>query len=83
MQKQCNNYDCIQGSRSKYARESGEKISIIKMYYFLFVTFLSKLSGFHARKKPNILEIRYIAVQYSKDVFIYLSRAGVSVKNVY
>lgn len=39
------------------------------MYYFLFVTFLSKLSRFHARK-PNILEIRYIAVQYSADVFI-------------
>lgn len=60
-----------------------KKICIIKMYYFLFVTFFSKLSGFHARKKPNILEIRYIAVQYSKDVFIYLSRAGVSVKKVY
>lgn len=29
-------------------------------------------------EKPNILEIRYIAVQYSKDVFIYLSGAGVS-----
>lgn len=28
-------------------------------------------------EKPNILEIRYIAVQYSKDVFIYPSRAGV------
>lgn len=27
--------------------------------------------------KPNILEIRYIAVQYSKDVFIYLPRARV------
>lgn len=32
-------------------------------------------------EKPNILEIRYIAVQYSKDVFIYLSRAS-AVKNV-
>lgn len=28
-------------------------------------------------EKPNILEIRYIAVQYSKDIFIYLSRAMV------
>lgn len=28
-------------------------------------------------EKPNILEIRYIAVQYSKDVFIYLNRARV------
>lgn len=26
-------------------------------------------------EKPNILEIRYIAVQCSEDVFIYLSRA--------
>lgn len=33
----------------------------MKMYYFLFVAFLSKT---HARK-PKILEIRYIAVQYS------------------
>lgn len=51
----------------------------MKMYYFLFVTFLS---GFHARK-PNILEIRYIAVQYSADVFIFLSLAGVQVKPVF
>lgn len=29
-------------------------------------------------EKPNILEIRYIAVQYSKDVFIYLDRGRVS-----
>lgn len=29
-------------------------------------------------EKPNILEIRYIAVQYSKDVFIYLYRGRVS-----
>lgn len=28
--------------------------------------------------KPNILEIRYIAVQYSEDVFIYLYRCRAS-----
>lgn len=33
-------------------------------------------------EKPNILEIRYITVQYSKDVFIYLSRARVPAGNI-
>lgn len=32
-----------------------KKISIMKMCYFLFVTFLSKLSGFHARKNLTYL----------------------------
>lgn len=48
----------------------------MKLYYFLFVKFLSHLGGFHARK-PNILEIRYIAVRYSADVFIFHSRRRV------
>ncbi len=45
-----------------------EKINIM-MFFFLFVTFLSD-SVVSPPEKPNILEIRYIAVQLS---CIYLS----------
>ena len=58
-----------------YTCESGKQIYITKMYYFLFVEVNSVVS---TPQKPNILEIRYIAVQYSEDVFIYSCRVRVS-----
>lgn len=81
MQKQCNNYDCIQGSPSKYTCESEKKKIQYHgdvFFFFLFCLLHFKVNSVVSMpEKPNILEIRYIAVQYSKDVFIYLSRAGV------
>lgn len=50
-------------------------VKVKKIYIiFLFVTFFCVNSAVSMPEKPNILEIRYIAVQYSKDVFIYLTR---------
>lgn len=75
MQKQCNNNDCIQGSRSKYSCESEKKEQCHEDVWFSVCYIFLVNSVVSVPEKPNILEIRYVTVQYSKDVFIYFSRA--------
>lgn len=40
----------------KVQKRNKKKINIMKMYYFLFATFLSKLSGFHCQRNLTYLK---------------------------
>lgn len=63
-------------------RKSVDHEDVFFSFSVCFIFFLVN-SVIFMPEKPNILEIRYISVQYDTDVFIYLLRIRMPIRNVH